>query len=513
MQNLETTILGTALPQIAKAFGQSPVNLHLILTSYLMSLAIFMPISGWMADRFGTRRVFQLAILIFTAASVACAFAGSLEWMIVARIVQGVGGAMMVPVARLALLRTVPKAELVSAMTWVAVPALLGPVVGPPLGGLIVTYASWPWVFWINVPIGMVGLVLAGWYIEDVREPDVPPFDGVGFVLCSIGIAGLVFGLDSFSDGLLPAWAVVGLLLGGLGGMALYLLHARRKTHPLLDLSLLKIPTFRASVVGGAFFRFGIGAMPFLLPLMLQTCFGRSPLSSGLITFAAAGGALLMKFVARPILNTFGFRNVLTWNAILSAISILGCAFFDSATPALLMFGILLIGGFFRSLEFTAINTLGYADLSPRQMGRATSFVSMAQQMSLSIGVGIGATALTVSSGIRGAEQLATVDFTMAFIVVAVLASASSLLFARLPKDAGDEVANRLLKVDPAKLSPSPVSPPSASSNGRATSTAPDLPNRSGGDPLVAEIPLPHAGRLPADFCASTQAAPIQKAG
>ncbi len=457
MQNLETTILGTALPQIARAFGESPVNLHLILTSYLMSLAIFMPISGWMADRFGTRRVFQLAILIFTGASVACAFATSLQYMIVARIIQGVGGAMMVPVARLALLRSVPKSELVSAMTWVAVPALLGPVVGPPLGGFIVTYASWPWVFWINLPIGLVGFFLASIYIEDVRDAEVPPFDGGGFALCSVGIAGLVFGFEAFSDGLLPGWANVTLLLTGLSGMALYLVHARRKTHPLLDLSLLKIPTFRASVVGGAFFRFGIGAMPFLLPLMLQTCFGRSPLASGLITFAAAAGALLMKFAAQPILHRFGFRNVLTWNAVLSAISILGCAFFDSATPAMVMFGVLLIGGFFRSLEFTAINTLGYADLNSKQMGRATSFVSMAQQLSLSVGVGLGAASLTVSTAIRGAEELESIDFSIAFVVVAMLASASGLLFARLPQNAGDEVARRGKK--PGHTEPNSPSP------------------------------------------------------
>src|SRR5690606_16476950 len=230
-----------ALPQIARSFGVSPVNLHLVLTSYLMSLAIFMPISGWMADRFGTRTVFRLAIMIFTGASVACAFSGSLGTMIVARIVQGIGGAMMVPVARLALLRTVPKSDLVSAMTWVAVPALLGPVVGPPLGGAIVTYASWPWVFLINVPIGALGFVLATRYIDDYREPDVPRFDAIGFVLCSVAIAGIVFGFEGVGDGLLPLWMNVVLVSVGLVGAVLYLAHARRRRDPLLDLSLLEI--------------------------------------------------------------------------------------------------------------------------------------------------------------------------------------------------------------------------------------------------------------------------------
>lgn len=443
MQNLETTILATALPQIARSFGESPVHLHLVLTSYLMSLAIFMPISGWMADRFGTRTVFRLAILIFTGASVACAAADSLGTMIVARIIQGVGGAMMVPVARLALLRAVPKENLVSAMTWVAVPALLGPVVGPPLGGAIVTYASWPWVFLINVPIGALGFVLATRYIDDYREPDVPRFDAIGFVLCSVAIAGIVFGFEGVGDGLLPLWMNVVLVSVGLVGAVLYLAHARRRRDPLLDLSLLEIPTLRASVLGGALFRFGIGALPFLMPLMLQTVFGRSPLASGLITFAAAAGALLMKFAAQPILNRLGFRNVLVWNALLSAASIALCLTFKSTTPAMVMFGVLLVGGFFRSLEFTAINIIGYADLTPRQMGRATSLVSMAQQLSLSVGVGIGAVTLMVSSLVRGVARPELADFSAAFLVVAGLVALSAAMFARLPRNAGDEVARR----------------------------------------------------------------------
>ena len=443
MQNLETTILATALPQIARSFGKSPVHLHLVLTSYLMSLAIFMPISGWMADRFGTRTVFRLAILIFTGASVACATAGSLEMMILARVIQGIGGAMMVPVARLALLRAVPKANLVAAMTWVAVPALLGPVVGPPLGGAIVTYASWPWVFLINVPIGVVGFALATRYIEDYRDPDVPPFDTRGFVLCSVAIAGIVFGFEAVGDGLLPPWLNLSLVGLGLLGSLLYLAHARNRANPLLDLTLLRIPTLRASVLGGSLFRFGIGALPFLMPLMLQTVFGRSPLASGLITFAAAAGAMLMKFAAQPILNRLGFRNVLVWNALLSAASIALCLTFNSATPGIVMFGVLLIGGFFRSLEFTAINIIGYADLDARQMGRATSLVSMAQQLSLSVGVGIGAMTLTASSILRGGQRPELIDFSAAFLVVAALTAVSALMFARLPRNAGDEVARR----------------------------------------------------------------------
>jgi EmrB/QacA subfamily drug resistance transporter len=491
MQNLETTILATALPQIAKSFGESPVNLHLVLTSYLMSLAIFMPISGWMADRFGTRTVFRAAILIFTGASVACACAGSLGTMIVARVIQGIGGAMMVPVARLALLRTVPKSDLVSAMTWVAVPALVGPVVGPPLGGAIVTYASWPWVFLINVPIGLLGFVLATKYIDDYREADVPPFDTSGFFLCSIAIAGIVFGFEGVGEGLLPLWLNVGLVAIGAVGAVLYLAHARRRRNPVLDLSLLEIPTLRASVLGGSLFRFGIGALPFLMPLMLQTVFQRTPLASGLITFAAAAGALLMKFAAQPILNRLGFRNVLVWNALLSAVSIALCLTFNSSTPAFVMFGVLLIGGFFRSLEFTAINIIGYADLKPHQMGRATSLVSMAQQLSLSVGVGIGAVSLMLSSMARGVARPELADFSVAFLVVAGLAAISAAMFARLPHNAGDEVARRqviepgeadapavvLPEGKPAESAPipAPISASALASSGRSSTLQPAM--------------------------------------
>jgi EmrB/QacA subfamily drug resistance transporter len=443
MQNLDSTVLGTALPAIAHSFGLSPVRLHLTMTAYLLSLAVFMPLSGWIVDKYGTRDVFRLAVLVFTSASAACAFAPSLEFLVAARVLQGMGGALMVPVARLALLRAVPKRDLVNAMAWVSVPALIGPVIGPALGGFIVTYASWRWIFWINLPIGLLGIVLATRFFDDQREAAVGKLDILGFVLCGSGVAALMFGLESIGDSLLAPWLNYALFLGAAAALAGYTLHARRTANPIVDLRLLAIPTFSVSIIGGSLFRIGIGAIPFLLPLLLQTAFGYSPLHSGLVTVASGAGALLMKFAVQRVLVRFGFRSVLTWNALLSALSIAICALFTPATPALLMFAVLLIGGFFRSLQFTAINTIAYADLDQRQMSRATGFASMAQQLSLSLGVGLGALVLDLASAWHGTAVPGQSEFVLALLAVAGGVALSALQFARLSDDAGNEVARR----------------------------------------------------------------------
>ncbi|SEP69806.1 drug resistance transporter, EmrB/QacA subfamily [Faunimonas pinastri] len=443
MQSIDSTVLGTALATIADAYHVSPVRLHMAMTAYLLSLAVFMPLSGWVADRFGTRTVFRLAILIFTLASVACAFAPNLSALVAARIVQGIGGAMMVPVARLALLRAVPKSELVNAMNWVSIPALVGPLLGPPLGGLIVTYASWPWVFWINVPIGIIGIVLASIFLEDVREPNVPRIDLRGFALISIGIAGVTFVLETLGDDILSRPVEALFVVAGCAAIALYVQHARRVAAPIINLNLLRIPTFSAGIVGGSLFRVGIGGVPFLLPLMLQAGFGRSALASGLTTFAAAAGAITMKFAAQPTLRFFGFRRTLIWNALLAAFFIALCATFSPATSVPVMFAILLVGGFFRSLEFTAINSITYADVDNRRMSAATSFASMAQQLSQSIGIGLAALMLDVVSGAGIAPATSPEAFGIAFIGISVLVAASSIHFARLSPEAGNEVAHR----------------------------------------------------------------------
>lgn len=441
MQNLDSTVLSTALPSIGRSFGMDPVRLHLALTAYLIALAVFMPMSGWMADKYGTRTVFRLAIAVFVGASIGCGASTSLPWLVSMRFLQGMGGAMMLPVARLALLRAVPKSSLVQAMTWVSVPALIGPVVGPPLGGFLVTYASWPWIFWINVPIGIIGIIMSTIYFENIKADDVPKFDKTGFLLSAAGIAGILFGLE-----LAPHAKDLGpygylLLMCGALIACLYIRHALRHPAPIIDIKLLKVPTFRVSILGGSLFRIGIGAIPFLLPLMLQEAFGKSALASGSITFAAAAGALAMKFAAPRALSRLGFRRVLTWNAVLAACSIAVCAAFSSATPAVLMIFILFVGGFFRSLQFTALNALGFADLDERQMSRATGFSAMAQQLSLSMGVTIAALALQFLPGLDGTQATAASTYDTAFLLVGGIMLLSVLSFASLDTKAGEAVS------------------------------------------------------------------------
>lgn len=448
MENLDSTVVSTALPSIARAFGENPVRLNLAITAYLLSLAVFIPISGWVADRYGARHVFRVAILIFTGASILGGFSNSLPEFVAARILQGVGGAMMVPVGRLVVLRAVPKTELVRAMAYLTVPALVGPLLGPPVGGFIVTYFSWRWIFWLNLPIGLLGVALATLFIADTREPRTPPLDLPGFLLSGIGLSGLVFAFETMGRGILPNAIVIALLAVGLATVALYVRHARRAAHPVIDLSLLRIQTFRTSIWGGLLFRIGIGSLPFLMPLLLQLGFGLSALNSGLLTFAAAAGALTMKMTAGPILRRFGFRRVLIANALISAVFLASYSLFEISTPGWLIVILLLAGGFFRSLQFTALNTIAYADLPPERMSLATSFASMAQQLSMSLGVGVGALALHLSVILHGGPSLAAGDFAFAFYVVAASAALSALAFLPLPRNAGDEVSGHLRLIE-----------------------------------------------------------------
>ena len=444
MENMDSTVIATSLPAIAADIGANPLALKLAVTSYLLSLAVFIPASGWTADRFGARTVFRAAIAVFVLGSIGCALSGSLTDFVVARIVQGMGGAMMTPVGRMVLVRTISKRELVGAMAWVTTPALIGPVLGPPVGGFITTYATWHWIFIINVPIGLLGIALATRFIPDVRAEHHVRFDLKGMVLAGLGIAGVAFGLSVLGLNFLPWTAVVALVGGGAMFIAAYLVHARHTENPALDLSLFGIPTFRASVVGGFMFRLGIGAMPFLLPLMLQIGFGKTPFQSGLITFASAMGAMGMKMTAVFFLRRFGFRTILVTNAIISSAFLATCAAFREATPAAVMVGLLLVGGFFRSLQFTSINTIAYAEIETARVSRATSIVSVAQQLAISAGVAVGALAVQVTVSLKGGAQLAAADFPPAFLVVAAISALSVLVFARLPAEAGAELANRI---------------------------------------------------------------------
>ncbi len=443
MENLDSTVIATSLPAIARDINEDPIALKLALTSYLLSLAVFIPVSGWAADRYGAKNVFRAALVIFMVGSIVCGFAVGLADFVLFRIIQGMGGAMMVPVGRLVVLRSVPKGEFVSALSWFTIPALIGPILGPPIGGFITTYAHWRWIFFINVPIGLLGIVLVTRYIGDIREENTPPLDRRGLLLLGIGLSGIVFGLAVTGQHLVPFGISAAITLTGLAFCVLYAVHARWREHPLLDLRLMRIPSFRASVIGGSIFRIGVGATPFLLPLLFQIGFGLTPFASGMLTFASAAGAMTMKFTAQPILRRYGFRTVLSVNAVLSAAFIAAYGFFTPATPHAFVIGLLLMGGFFRSLEFTSINAIAYADVPNPQMSQATSFVSAAQQVSLSIGVAAAALILESVRDARGGTVLTVADFTPAFLVVASISALSAVAFILLPRDAGAELSGR----------------------------------------------------------------------
>lgn len=442
IENMDSTVLSTSLPAMARDLGTEPISLKLALTVYLLALAVFIPVSGWVADRFGARSTFMSAIAVFLLGSLACAASDSLGALVAARFLQGVGGAMMVPVGRLVLLRTVPKSELVQALSWLTIPALVGPVVGPPLGGFITTYFHWRWIFLINLPMGLLGIALAWRFIPDIREAR-RPLDWLGFVLSGLGLALAIFGFSTLGRHLVPTPVAIGALLAGLAALALYVRHWRRHPHPLLDLGLFRLATFRAGVLGGSLFRIGIGATPFLLPLMLQLGFGLTPVQSGALTFVSAVGAMFMKTLAAAVLRRFGFRRVLVTNALLASALLASFALFRPDTPHAWIVATLLVSGCFRSLQFTALNAISYAEAGQAEMSQATSLAGMMQQLSLSLGVAIGGYALQLAGWATQREATDVHNFYAAFVVVAAISASSAWMMWRLPRDAGADMAGR----------------------------------------------------------------------
>ncbi|WP_406858199.1 DHA2 family efflux MFS transporter permease subunit [Alsobacter sp. KACC 23698] len=444
MENLDSTVLATSLPAIATDLGANPIHLKLALTSYLLALAIFIPASGWLADRFGARVIFRLAMVVFAAGSVACGFSTDIGTLVAARVIQGMGGAMMVPVGRLVVLRTIDRSQIVDALAWLTIPALLGPILGPPVGGFITTYFNWRWIFWINIPIAALGVVLATIHIPDIREDARTKFDTLGFLLVGPGLAAFLTGATLAGLDLLPSSAVAGLVAGGALLLALYVRHALRAESPIIDLRLLSLPTFRASLTGGFLFRVGVGATPFLLPLLLQAGFGYDAFRSGLTTFAAGVGSLVMKIVASPILRRFGFRRVLVVNAVLSSVLVAAPAGFGASTPVLLMLAVLVTGGFLRSLQFTSINAVAYADMPASKLSRATTFAAVLQELSGSIGVSIAALGLEAVSRVAGGDVLSPSHFAWVFGLIGLISMSSAVIFWRsLPLGAGASLVAR----------------------------------------------------------------------
>lgn len=442
MQNLDSTVVATALPVMAKNFRVDPLYMSVAITSYLISLSVFIPASGWIADRFGARQVFRAAVIVFTIGSILCGLAPDLLALVAARILQGFGGAMMVPVGRLLLLRSISRSQMVSAMAWLMIPSLLGPVLGPPLGGLIVSTTSWRWIFFINVPIGLIGAVAVSLFIPDVREDGrIGQLDSMGVLLSGLAMALLMIGMETVGRGLVPVYWTIFAFGGGLLACGLYALHAKREPHPVLDFSLMRIPTFSVSLLSGSLFRIAVGALPFLLPMMLQLGFGQSPLMSGLVTFSAAAGSLFMKLTAKPILERFGFRTVLIWNGTIAGLGVSVCALFNPDWPIWVMDILLFVTGFFRSLQFTAYNTIAYGDIPRSRMSAATTLYATVQQLSLTLGVVVGAASLEIAAWAGGHHAPVQQDYVIAFLTISLIALGGVPLCMGLSATAGEQLS------------------------------------------------------------------------
>jgi EmrB/QacA subfamily drug resistance transporter len=440
MEQMDSTVIATSLPAIAADLAVSPITLKLAMTSYLVALGIFIPLSGWVADRFGAKRVFISAIVVFMAGSLFCAVADSVTSFVLARFLQGMGGSMTVPVGRAILLKSTKKSELVSAMAMFTVPGVIGPLVGPPVGGFITTFFHWKWIFLINLPIGLAGMVLSAIYLPRIEGEAPPPVDFIGFVLSGIAAAGLVFGLSVISlPALPPAFGAAAVAIGAVA-FIFFIRHVRRHPHPVLDLGLLSIETFRTCVTSGTVFRIAMGALPFLLPLMLQLGFRLSAFQSGTITFIAAAGALFTKAVARRVFARFGFRRTLLVAAALSALGSGANAFFYPETPHIVMIVILFMAGFVRSFFFTGINVLGFADIERHQTGSATALNATIQQITGALGVAFAGIVLELHALASG-ETLSLQGFHVAFVAVAVLNLVAAIPIWRLPAHAGSAVS------------------------------------------------------------------------
>ncbi|MER8408835.1 DHA2 family efflux MFS transporter permease subunit [Mesorhizobium sp. M0185] len=448
MQLLDSTIISTSLPQMGESFGVPAVAMSIGITVYMLTMAVFVPLSGWVADRFGARNIFLVAIALFTLASLVCGISQNLAEFVAARAVQGLGSALMTPVGRILVLRNAPKSELLNATALITWPALFAPVVGPVLGGFITTYLSWHWNFFINIPLGVAGLALVARFIPGDREAGAKPLDWPGFLLTSVGLAAMLYGLERIAhpeEGVLPTVALLGtgILVGWLA-----VRHLQRANHPLLDLTAFKVQTFAISTLSaGTIFRIAINATPFLLPLLFQVGFGLSPVDAGMMILAYFLGNLGMKAVTTPTLRRFGFRSVLIVNGVIASLSIMACAALSPQTPQALVVVLMLIAGLSRSMQFTALNTLAFADVAPPQRSSAATLSSMLQQMAMLFGVAVAAALLNLSQIARGAAALDLVDFRLAFVAIGVIGLVASCRFLALPKAAGAEVSGHVLRI------------------------------------------------------------------
>jgi EmrB/QacA subfamily drug resistance transporter len=441
MEALDSNIITASIPAMADAFGVTPIRLNLAITSYIVSLAIFIPISGWLADRVGAKRLFVWAIMVFTVGSMLCGMATSFEMLIVARVLQGVGGALMTPSGRLILLRSFSKAELVTAIAYMTTPIVVGPLLGPVLGGFLTTYASWRWIFFINLPIGLIGFFAARRYIHDMPPEPKAPFDMLGFLLCAAALVVFQVGLENLIHPMVPA-AVGYLLFPGavLLGLSFWL-HARRSARPVLDIGLFALRPFRTGVIAGGLSRTGMNAVPFLLQLKLQLGFGYSPLHAGVLVFVTAFGSLALKTVTKRILRIVGFRRLLSVNAAVGGVLTAGFAWFTPATPTWLMVAYIFVFGFSRSMQFTSINALIYADVPKSRQSGSVALGGCAQQVTMGLGISISAV-LIAAHGPAAVPDVKSFD--AALLLMGVIPFLSMLGFLRLKAEDGMEASGHV---------------------------------------------------------------------
>jgi EmrB/QacA subfamily drug resistance transporter len=443
MENLDATVIVTALPQMAKDFGVHPVDMNIGVSAYILTLTVFIPASGWIANRFGTRNVFSLALILFTLASLLCSASVSLSTFTAARMLQGFAGALMVPVGRLVVLKNTQKSDLIRAIATITWPGLVAPILGPPLGGFITTYASWHWIFLLNLPLGIIALVFSRKLIPQVEGQKGVPFDVTGFVLTGAACLGLIFGLDMFNQGTIN-WKPVTMVGGAVIVGALAVWHSGRATHPLLPLTALKIKSYAVTIYGGSLFRVAIGALPFLLPLMFQLGYGMNAFDAGLLVLAVFAGNLAMKPFTSPILHRFRFKSIMLVNGLLNSATIFACALLTPDVPTAITLLLLFASGMTRSMQFTALNTLAFSQVPAEQMGGANTLFNTAQQLSTGLGIAIGALSLRVAEHFLPASAgMQTSTFHIAFIIIGVFSLAGTLDSLTLDPTAGDEIRRK----------------------------------------------------------------------
>ena len=441
MEFIDSTALSTALPTLARAYHTDPLHLKLALTSYILALAVFAPASGWVADRFGPKRVFMLAMMVFLIGSILCGFSRSLPQLVICRLVQGAGGAMMIPVGRLIIVSTTPKTGLVSAMAWFTMPGLIGPIVGPPIAGLVLSVADWPWIFYINIPVCILGLIAVGALVPRTTPPDPGRFDTRGFVYAAVAVSALVGAAETLGVGVIPHWAqALGLAIAILF-TTLYVKHALRTPKPILDLTLFRLPTFRASLIGGTIVRLGVGAGPLLLPLLLQVAIGWTPLKAGLVSLWQSVGALSAKPATPWVLKRFGFKKVLLVTVVVSGVLVAVPGFFRASYPPILLSAVFVLSGFFRSNQFTAANTVAYADVLPPRVSAASTLATVVQQIGLSFGISFGGVVLHLATGGQGALTLTADRFVLPYVAVGAVTLLALPIYWRLDAKAGSSLA------------------------------------------------------------------------